>query len=238
MRKAIRIALQQHDDPTTRTRLMAVDALVLGNSAQAVAREFKRAPKTVKHWLAMFLREGLTALLGRPRRKAHPKGPTTPPSFRTLRVLAASERRPRIRHRLRMMALLASQLKDDGSGNDAKDDLARMWREVSPALLPKPPHRLTHGRDRRLNKQQQEILRGLILAQPGISGRELCAFVDERFGVTYSEHWMGQLVRRQIGLERVDGRFKVLDLAERGNGSRRAGTASAAAAPRSRRLRG
>src|SRR5438270_8287557 len=32
MREAIRIALRQHDEPTTRTRLMAVDSLLLGNS--------------------------------------------------------------------------------------------------------------------------------------------------------------------------------------------------------------
>ena len=172
MREAIRIALRQHrshhTDAADGGRLAG-----LGEFGSGGCAGIQRTPKTVKHWLAMFLREGLTALLGRPRRNAHPKGPTATPSFRTLRILAASEQRPRIRHRLRMMASLASQPKNDGCGEGAEDDLARMWREVSPALLPKPPRRSTHGRDRKLNKQQQEILRDLIFARPRISRREL-----------------------------------------------------------------
>ena len=52
------------------------------------------------------------------------------------------------------------------------------------------------------------MLKELIIAKPGISVRELRAFVKAHFDVAYSEEWMRQIVLRQLGFEREDGRFR------------------------------
>ena len=208
MRAAIRAALQEHGDDTTWRRLMAVDFLILGHPAAAIARQFKRAPHTVKLWLAAFLREGTQGLVGRPPSKVHPNGQTRPPSFQTLRKLAAAEKRPRIKRRLLALARSAAQLGEDGCRKGAEDQFVRKWHALSRMMRPEPPRRAKRGRHRKLDRRQQTMLKELIIAKPGISVRELRAFVKAHFDVAYSEEWMRQIVLRQLGFEREDGRFR------------------------------
>lgn len=203
-RTAIRVALQQHLDSTSWTRLTAIECVLLGSSFETAAREAGRSVETVKTWVWRFHRGGVAAVLGRPRHGAMHR----PPSASELLRLAASEKNRRIAKRFRAMARLGAGLNHDNVAlhENTTAGTVRKWQAAFMAGGLDALRYPAAGR-RRLTARQLGMLRKIILARPEISTRALCDVVRERFGINYSPSWMAHIVQR-LGFEKVGERFQ------------------------------
>lgn len=202
-RREIAAALERQLKPQVRSRLVAIDVVLSGQSIDTAAASALVQPNTVKAWLRVVIRDGIMLTLARWEGQGQvcPRQLDADPA--ALRELAAKERNPRIRKRMLALACVAEDMTPHAasmsSGLDHRAIAARMrhFRKEGVAAF---QDRKIGGRPHKLSPALFQELRIEFLGRPGMQPQQLRDLIWTRFRVRYSLTNLRRLLKKGFAI--------------------------------------
>jgi len=202
-RREITAALAHPLKPQVRSRLIAMDNVLSGQSIDDAAAGALVRPDTVRDWLRVVTYDGIAPTLARWEGRGNPRPRQVDADPVALRELVAKEKNPRVRKRMLALACVAEGMSPHaasmsmGLNHQAIAARMRRFREEGVAAF---RDRKIGGRPHKLSAAQFQELRIEFLGRPGMQPQQLRDLIWTRFRVRYSLSSLRRLLKKELGI--------------------------------------
>lgn len=196
IRDEIKEALADERDWRIRKRLVAIDAVLAGETFEAAGAIAQVTPRSISRWLAILQSGGLAGLRRDGKRAQKPTRPIGNPG--ELRRRAVDQTNWRVARRLRAVAsfLEGQSITDIATQERISEGSMRNWLAWFEAggtvrLIGQPPR----GGTIRLKPEQLDWLKNYVSAEDAVTSSQACEIVQRTFNVKYGVAGMRRLLR-------------------------------------------